>query len=108
MLHLAHSAWTCIGEQPEITEAEAINKAVASRMEQLDEAFLVALAAYISAAEEQGDASLAGIPQVCNISAPVFTEHYCSVLSNSANGANSDAHCTPALRAAATFCDHQS
>lgn len=66
---------------PEITEAEAINKAVASRMEQLDEAFLVALAAYISAAEEQGDASLAGIPKICSTSAPVLGGDHCSVLS---------------------------
>ena len=57
----------CIGEKAEIPEAEAIKNAVASRMEQLDEAFLVALAAYISAAEEQGDAALAGTPKIGNI-----------------------------------------
>ncbi|DBB14614.1 hypothetical protein WJX82_003763 [Trebouxia sp. C0006] len=48
------------GQAPEVTEAEAIRKAVASRMDQLDEAFLMALGAYIGAAEEQGDKALAG------------------------------------------------
>ncbi|KAL3148749.1 hypothetical protein ABBQ38_014160 [Trebouxia sp. C0009 RCD-2024] len=48
------------GDEPEVSEAAAIKNAVASRMEQLDEAFLVALAAYIGAAEEQGDSALAG------------------------------------------------
>ena len=52
-----------IGQAPEVTEAEAIRKAVASRMDQLDEAFLMALGAYIGAAEEQGDKALAG--EVC-------------------------------------------
>ena len=51
----------CIGQTPEVTETEAINKAVARRMEELDEAFLVALGAYIGAAEQQGDAALAGM-----------------------------------------------
>ena len=55
----------CIGEKPEVSEAEAIKNAVASNMEQLDEAFLVALGAYIDAAEEQGDAALAGTPTRC-------------------------------------------
>ena len=64
MLHII-----CIGEKPEVTEAEAIKNAVASNMEQLDEAFLVALGAYISAAEEQGDAALAGTPTTGNITA---------------------------------------
>lgn len=50
----------CVGQKPEVSEADAIKNAVASRMQQLDEAFLVALAAYIGAAEEQGDAALAG------------------------------------------------
>ena len=50
----------CIGQAPEVTEAGAIRKAVASRMDQLDEAFLMALGAYIGAAEEQGDKALAG------------------------------------------------
>ncbi len=50
----------CIGQAPEVTEAEAIRKAVANRLDQLDEAFLMALGAYISAAEEQGDKALAG------------------------------------------------
>ncbi len=54
----------CIGQAPEVTEAEAIRKAVASRMDQLDEAFLMALGAYIGAAEEQGDKALAG--DVCS------------------------------------------
>lgn len=50
-----------------MTETEAIQKAVASRMEKLDESFLVALGAYISAAEEQGDKALAGkIPATSN------------------------------------------
>ncbi|KAL0035493.1 hypothetical protein WJX77_008779 [Trebouxia sp. C0004] len=48
------------GQAPEVTEAEAIRKAVASRLDQLDEAFLMALGAYIGAAEEQGDKALAG------------------------------------------------
>lgn len=48
------------GQAPEVTEAEAIRKAVASRLDQLDEAFLMALGAYIGAAEEQGDEALAG------------------------------------------------
>lgn len=39
-------------------------------MDQLDEAFLVALAAYIGAAEEQGDSALAGTLKPCNIFAP--------------------------------------
>ena len=50
----------CIGQAPEITEAEAIRKAVAARMDSLDEAFLIALGAYVGAAEEQGDPALAG------------------------------------------------
>lgn len=62
-------------------------------MEQLDEAFLVALAAYISAAEEQGDASLAGIPKICSRSAPE-RRHYCSVLLQ----ACSVVHCMLAMR----------
>lgn len=52
--------FVCIGQAPEVTEAEAIRKAVASRIDQLDEAFLMALGAYIGAAEEQGDKALAG------------------------------------------------
>ena len=43
-----------------MTEAEAIAAAVASRMEQLDEAFLVALGAYCNAAQQQGNIALAG------------------------------------------------
>lgn len=43
-----------------MTEEEAIKKAVGSRMDWLDEAFLVALGAYVKAADEQGDAALAG------------------------------------------------
>ena len=58
----------CIGEKPEVSEAAAIKNVVASRMEQLDEAFLVALAAYIGAAEEQGDAALAGTPRFAIVS----------------------------------------
>ncbi len=54
------SFFVCIGQAPEVTEEEAIRKAVASRMDQLDEAFLMALGAYIGAAEEQGDKALAG------------------------------------------------
>ncbi len=50
----------CTGQAPEVTEAQAIQKAVASRMDKLDEGFLVALGAYIGAAEEQGDKALAG------------------------------------------------
>ena len=56
--------FVCIGQAPEVTEAEAIRKAVASRLDQLDEAFLMALGAYIGAAEEQGDEALAG--HVCS------------------------------------------
>lgn len=55
------SSRVCIGQAPEITEAEAIRKAVATRMDSLDEAFLIALGAYVGAAEEQGDRALAGI-----------------------------------------------
>ena len=48
------------GEEPEIDEDEAIKKAVTSRFEQLNEAFLVALNAYVRAAEAQGDPLLHG------------------------------------------------
>ena len=73
VFHAAHADIICIGEKPEVTEAEAIKNAVASNMEQLDEAFLVALGAYISAAEEQGDAALAGTPTTGNTTAIVRT-----------------------------------
>lgn len=48
------------GKPPDVNEAEAIATAVASRMEQLDEAFLVALGAFCNAAQEQGNIALAG------------------------------------------------
>ena len=48
------------GKSPEVSEAEAIRVAVASRMEQLDEAFLVALGAFCNAAQQQGNIALAG------------------------------------------------
>ena len=54
------SSRVCIGQAPDITEAKAIRKAVATRMDSLDEAFLIALGAYVGAAEEQGDRALAG------------------------------------------------
>ena len=50
------------GKSPEVSEAEAIRTAVASRMEQLDEAFLVALGAFCNAAQQQGNIALAGRP----------------------------------------------
>ena len=55
----------CLGQAPEVTEEEAIKRAVGSRMDWLDEAFLVALGAYVNAADEQGDAALAG--ELCNL-----------------------------------------
>lgn len=50
----------CAGKTPDVTEAEAIAAAVAARMEQLDEAFLVSLGAYCNAAQQQGNIALAG------------------------------------------------
>lgn len=48
------------GKPPDVSEAEAIAAAVASCIEQLDEAFLLALGAYCNAAQQQGNSALAG------------------------------------------------
>ena len=48
------------GNRPDVSEAEAIKAAVVRRMDQLDEAFLVALGAYCNAAQQQGNIALAG------------------------------------------------
>ena len=50
-----------VGQPSDITEAQAIATAVASRMNDLDEAFLVALGAYCNAAQQQGNVALAGM-----------------------------------------------
>ena len=59
-MSLRLTIFVCIGQAPEVTEAEAIRKVVASRLDELNEAFLMALGAYVGAAEEQGDKALAG------------------------------------------------
>ncbi|KAK9829699.1 hypothetical protein WJX72_007424 [[Myrmecia] bisecta] len=48
------------GEAVEVTEREAVRAAVSKRIDDLDEAFLLALNAYLGGAEQQGNALLAG------------------------------------------------
>lgn len=56
-----HTSHVSVGQPSDVTEAAAIATAVASRMNQLDEAFLIALGAYCNAAQQQGNITLAGI-----------------------------------------------
>ena len=46
----------------ESAERDAVAKAIASRIETLDEAFLVTLQGFVQAAEAEGDAAVAGAP----------------------------------------------
>ena len=45
----------------ESAEREAVAKAIAARIETLDEAFLVTLQGFVQAAEAEGDSAVAGV-----------------------------------------------
>ena len=53
-------------------EKEAIRKAVASRIDTLDEAFLVTLMGFVQASEAEGDTGMAGEPQPAGTATNVF------------------------------------
>ena len=62
---VVYTSHVSVGQPSDVTEAAAIATAVASRMNQLDEAFLIALGAYCNAAQQQGNITLAGISVSC-------------------------------------------